>query len=143
MRTTVAHLLAGKGKDVWFVPPDASVYEALEVMADKGVGALVVLDGGRLVGIISERDYARKGILLERASKETPVTDIMTAEVHTVGVTTTVADCMSIMTERRFRHLPVLDGDDLMGVISIGDVVKAVIEDQRFLIEQLEHYITG
>jgi len=143
MRTTVAHLLAAKGKEVWNVPPEATVYDALEVMAEKGVGALVVLDGGRLVGIISERDYARKVILLERGSKETPVQDIMTAEVHTVGATTTVADCMSIMTERRFRHLPVMDGDDIMGVISIGDVVKAVIEDQRFLIEQLEHYITG
>ncbi len=143
MRTTVAHLLAAKGKDVWSVGPDTTVYEALEVMADKGVGALVVLEGDALVGIISERDYARKVILLERVSKETPVRDIMTAEVHTVVPTTTVADCMSIMTARRFRHLPVLDQDRVTGVISIGDVVKAVIEDQRFLIEQLEHYITG
>lgn len=140
---SVTHILDAKGRKVWSVAPDAKVYEALERMAEHDVGALLVMDGDRLAGIVSERDYARKVILLERVSKETPVRDIMTAEVHTVVPTTTVADCMSIMTARRFRHLPVLDQDRVTGVISIGDVVKAVIEDQRFLIEQLEHYITG
>jgi CBS domain-containing protein len=143
MRTTVAHVLAGKGRDVWSVAPDTTVYQALEVMADKGVGALVVLEGERLVGIVSERDYARKVILLERDSKETPVSEIMTAEVHTVTPHASVADCMATMTERRFRHLPVLDEDRLVGIISIGDIVKAVIQDQQFLIEQLENYITS
>lgn len=144
MRTTVAHLLATKGDDVWSVSSTATVYEALEMMADKGVGALVVIDDGRLVGIISERDYARKVILLDRVSRKTSVADIMTAEVHTIAPTSSVAHCMTLMTEQRIRHLPVVDQDGTVtGVISIGDVVKAVIEDQRFLIEQLEQYITS
>ncbi len=143
MRTTVAHVLAAKGREVWSVAPDATVYQALEVMADKGVGALVVIEGERLVGIVSERDYARKVILLERGSRETPVSEIMTANVHTVGSDSSVADCMTLMTERRIRHLPVLEGERVAGVISIGDIVKAVIQDQRFLIEQLENYITS
>jgi CBS domain-containing protein len=143
MRTTVAHVLAAKGREVWSVAPDTTVYEALEVMADKGVGALVVIEGEQLVGIVSERDYARKVILLERGSRDTPVSEIMTANVHTVGPASSVADCMTTMTDRRIRHLPVLDGERVAGVISIGDIVKAVIQDQRFLIEQLENYITS
>jgi CBS domain-containing protein len=143
MRTTVAHVLGAKGRDVWSVSPETTVYEALEVMADKGVGALVVLEEERLVGIVSERDYARKVILMERGSRETPVREIMTAEVYTVTPSVSVADCMETMTERRFRHLPVLDDDRLIGIISIGDIVKAVIQDQQFLIEQLENYITS
>jgi len=143
MRTTVAHVLAAKGKDVWSVAPDATVYHALEVMADKGVGALVVVEGDRLVGIVSERDYARKVILLDRVSRDTAVSEIMTSEVHTVSPSSSVTECMTLMTERRIRHLPVMDGERLLGVISIGDIVKAVIQDQRFLIEQLEQYITS
>ena len=144
MRTTVAHLLAAKGRDVWSVTPDTTVYQALESMADKGVGALVVIDAdGHLAGIMSERDYARKVVLLDRISTETKVREIMTPEVHTVTSDTSVAECMQMMTDRRIRHLPVLDGDSVVGVVSIGDIVKAVIHDQRFLIEQLEQYITS
>lgn len=144
MRTTVAHLLSTKGDDVWSVTSTATVYEALEMMADKGVGALIVVDDGRLVGIISERDYARKVILLDRVSRKTAVADIMTADVHTIAPTSSVAHCMTMMTEQRIRHLPVVDEEGgVTGVISIGDVVKAVIEDQKFLIEQLEQYITS
>lgn len=142
MQKTVANLLDGKGRDVWSVEADASVYEALEIMAAKGVGALVVLEAGSLAGIISERDYARKVILMDRASRDTPVRDIMTAEVVTVVPTDTVGQCMDIMTERRIRHLPVLDESRLVGVVSIGDVVKGVIAEQEFLIQQLEQYIT-
>ncbi len=143
MRTTVAHLLLAKGKDVWTVAPDTTVYDALEIMAEKDVGALVVLDGENLVGIISERDYARKVVLLRRVSRETSVGEIMTTDVHTVTPESSVADCMATMTEQRIRHLPVVSGADVVGIISIGDVVKSVIEDQRFLIEQLEQYITS
>ena len=143
MRTTVAHLLLAKGKDVWTVAPDTTVYDALEIMAEKDVGALVVLDGNNLVGIISERDYARKVVLLRRVSRETSVGEIMTTDVHTVTPESSVADCMATMTEQRIRHLPVVSGADVVGIISIGDVVKSVIEDQRFLIEQLEQYITS
>lgn len=144
MQTTVAHLLASKGRDVWSVAPDTTVYRALEAMAEKRVGALLVVDEeGNLAGIISERDYARKVVLLDRISKSTEVREIMTAELHTVTLHTTVADCMSMMTERRIRHLPVIENDQLVGIVSIGDIVKAVIHDQQFLIEQLEQYITS
>lgn len=142
MRTTVAQLLAAKGNDVWSVRPGNTVYEALQLMAEKGVGALLVIDNGRLAGVISERDYARKVILHQRGSRQTPVADIMTREVHTVGSANSVGECMSLMTERRIRHLPVIDEGEIVGVVSIGDVVKAVIHDQKFLIEQLEQYIT-
>ncbi len=140
---TVAHILDVKGRAVYTVAPDALVYEALEKMAEHDVGALLVLDGDRLAGIVSERDYARKVILLGRRSQEAPVRDIMTEAVLTVTPESSVADCMSLMTERRIRHLPVLDGEELAGVVSIGDVVKAVISDQEHLIEQLERYITS
>ena len=143
MQKTVASILSSKGSATWSVTPDASVYSALELMADKNVGALVVIDRGALVGIISERDYARKVILLSRGSRETPVSEIMTADPVTCTSDTTVTECMTLMTNNRFRHLPVVDDGQLVGVISIGDVVRAVIDEQKFLIDQLESYITG
>lgn len=148
MVKTVAHLLedkaSGTGSPVWSATPDTSVYEALEMMAENNIGALVVLDGNRLVGIVSERDYARKVILRDRASRDTTVGDIMTADPVTVPPTTSVSECMQLMTDNRFRHLPVIaETRELVGVISIGDVVRAVIEEQRYLIQQLEGYITG
>jgi CBS domain-containing protein len=143
MQRTVEKLIEAKGSDVWTVTPDASVYEALEIMADKNVGALVVLDGEELVGILSERDYARKVILLQRGSRDTTVSEIMSEHPITVAPNATTAECMRLMTEHRFRHLPVMHGTRVIGVISIGDVVRAVIEDQQFLIDQLEQYITG
>lgn len=143
MQKTVATILEGKGGEVLRIGPDATVFEALELMAEKGVGALVVTDGDHLAGILSERDYARKVILLDRGSRETKVAEIMTREVITVEPARTVTECMELMTERRFRHLPVVSDGELIGVISIGDVVKAVISQQRQLIKELEQYITS
>jgi len=143
MQKTVSQLIAAKGSATWSIAPDASVYEALELMAERNVGALVVVDKGELVGIMSERDYARKVILVDRGSRETHVSEIMTAGPVTVTSATTITECMELMTNNRFRHLPVVDSGVLVGVISIGDVVRAVIEEQRFLIEQLESYITS
>ena len=143
MQKTVATILEGKGGEVLQIGSDATVFAALELMADRSVGALVVVDGDRLTGIVSERDYARKVILLDRGSRETKVAEIMTRDVVTVEPARTVTQCMELMTERRFRHLPVVADGELIGVISIGDVVKAVISEQRFLIEELEKYITG
>lgn len=140
---TVAQILQSKGEAVWTVTPSATVYEALSLMSDKGVGALVVAEGGKLRGIMSERDYARKVILLDRSSRDTPVGDIMTAKVLVVSPESTVDECMALMTDKRIRHLPVVEGDDLVGIVSIGDIVRAVISEQRFMIEQLERYITG
>lgn len=140
---TVSRLLQVKGQEVWSVGPDDSVFEALELMARKNCGALLVLDDqGGLAGIFSERDYARKVILMGKASKRTPVRDIMSSEVVTVSSEQSVQQCMALMTEKRIRHLPVVDQGRLAGVISIGDVVKAVISEQEFVIEQLENYIT-
>ena len=140
---TVAEILAAKGPDVHSVEPDASVYSALEIMADKGVGALLVMDGDRLVGLMSERDYARKVILLGFASKDTKVSQIMTEKVVVVGRTSTIEECMALMTDKRIRHLPVVEGDEVIGVVSIGDVVRELISHQEFIIEQLERYITS
>jgi CBS domain-containing protein len=139
----VKHLLESKGKEVYAVAPDASVYEAIQQMADKNVGALVVLKGSELVGIVSERDYARKVILKDRSSRETSVNDIMTPTVITVSTDATVDECMRLCTDGRLRHLPVRDGDRVVGVISIGDLVKAVISEQEQTINQLESYITS
>ncbi len=139
----VRQLLASKGHDVWSITPDASVYSALEFMAEKDIGALPVLEGERLAGIFSERDYARKVILMGRASKETPVRDVMTEKVYVVQPSYTVEACMALMTEKRIRHLPVVEEDKLIGIISIGDVVKDIIAEQEFVIEQLENYISG
>jgi CBS domain-containing protein len=143
MQTTVARVLADKGSDVISVAPNQTVYAALEVMEEHNIGAVIVLDGEDLIGILTERDYARKVILLDRLSKNTGVSAIMTVELHTVAPDTTVVDCMGIMTDKKVRHLPVIDGGDLVGVISIGDVVKAIIAQQRSLIDQLEQYITS
>ena len=139
----VRQLLAGKGHDVWSIDADEPVLEAIQIMADRRVGALPVLRSGELAGIISERDYARKVILLGRSSAETPVWQIMSAPAITVTLEETVQQCMEIMTERRIRHLPVVDGGRMVGMISIGDCVRAVIEDQSETIQQLERFISG
>jgi CBS domain-containing protein len=140
---TVRQLLNKKGAHVVSVSPETSVYDAIKMMAEHEIGALVVLEKGRLVGIVSERDYARKVILKGKSSRETPVAEIMTREVTTVRPETSVEKCMQLMTDERVRHLPVIDGDKLAGIISIGDVVKAIISQQEFMIEQLEGYISG
>jgi CBS domain-containing protein len=139
----VRHLLARKGHDVWSVDGDEPVLEAIQIMADRHVGALPVLRNDELVGVISERDYARKVILMGRSSAETPVWQIMTAPVITVTPDDTVKECMQVMTDRRIRHLPVLEGGRMVGMISIGDLVRAVIEEQKETIEQLEKFIAG
>jgi CBS domain-containing protein len=141
--TTVAQVLEAKGPAIWSIVPEASVYEAIRLMADKEVGALLVVDAGRLVGIVSERDYARNVILQGRSSKDTPVFAIMTGQVITIRPDQTIEDALAVMTARRVRHLPVLAADHLVGVLSIGDLVKALLADQALLIAQLEQYITG
>ncbi len=144
MAGTIRSLLATKGRDVFGIGPDATIIEALQLMADKNVGAVIVQsDEGELVGILSERDYARKIALKGRTSADTAVSEIMTSEVSTVSPDASVDDCMEMMTEGRFRHLPVVDNEEVIGVISIGDVVKTVIELQRSLIGDLERYITS
>ena len=141
MSKTVASILKGKGAEVWSIAPEATVYEALELMALRNVGALPVVSDDILVGILSERDYARQVILLDRSSRVTKVSDIMTLDVRTITSDASVSSCMGLMTDHRIRHLPVLDGDMIVGVISIGDVVKEVMAEQADMIEQLEHYI--
>lgn len=141
---TAAQILQSKpSQAVHAIMPGASVFDAVKLMADKGIGALLVMDGDAIAGIITERDYARKVILMGRSSKETPVTDIMTANVLYVSPDQTSEECMALMTENRVRHLPVLDSGKLVGLISIGDLVKDIISDQRFVIDQLEQYIRG
>jgi len=139
--TSVRQLLEGKGREVFSIAPGAAVLEAIRLMAERHVGALLVMDGEALSGIVSERDYARKVILMGRSSADTPVRDIMTATVITVQPETPVAKCMQIMTERRVRHLPVIESGRVVGMVSIGDLVKAVIAEQQQHIEQLESYI--
>lgn len=143
METTVRQLLNRKGPEIWSTHPEETVFEALKLMAQKGIGALLVMDGMRLVGIFSERDYARKVILKGKSSHETPVHEIMTAKVVFVHPEQSMTECMALMTDKRIRHLPVMEDDQVVGVISIGDVVKEIIVEQGFLIEQLENYITG
>jgi len=138
---TVRHLLDRKGRAIFRVAPEDPVLEALRLMAEHHVGALLVMKGGELLGIISERDYARKVILLGRTSSDTPVAQIMSSPVITAGLHDTVQDCMETMTRHRLRHLPVVEAARVVGVVSIGDLVKAVIEDQQHTIEQLESYI--
>jgi len=138
---SVRDLLDSKGTAIYSVGPDDPVLGAIKVMAERHVGALLVMKGSELLGIISERDYARKVILLGRASGDTPVSQIMSTPVYTVTPKRTVSDCMRLMTQHRVRHLPVVENGQVIGVISIGDLVKAVIEDQRQTIEQLEDYI--
>lgn len=140
---SVKQILDAKGRETWSIDPDDTVFEAMKLMAEKKVGALLVLDNGKLKGIVSERDYARKVILQGKASKDTPVRKIMSTNVLCTVPTQTVEECMALVTENRVRHLPVMDGDRVDGIVSIGDLVKAVIADQKFIIEQLEHYITG
>ena len=140
---TIRELLQAKGHASWSIGPDATVYEALEVMAEKNVGAVLVMESSRLVGIFSERDYARKVVLHGKASKTTLVREVMTERVMYVGPEQTAEECMALMTDKRVRHLPVMEGGEVIGIISIGDVVKSIISEQEFLIEQLERYITG
>ena len=141
--TTVKHLLDRKGTQIFSVEPDDPVLEAIGIMAEHHVGALLVMRGTELVGIVSERDYARKVILKDRSSAETPVWQIMSSPVTTVTPAHTVNQCMQIVTDQRVRHLPVVEAGTVMGVVSIGDLVKAVIEEQQQQIEQLERYITS
>ena len=140
---SVRQLLSRKGTEVWSIDAEEPVLEAIQVMADKRVGALPVTRNGELVGVVSERDYARKVILLGRSSAETPVWQIMSSPVITVTPAEDARKCMQLMTEKRIRHLPVVDGGRMIGVISIGDLVRAVIEDQEHTIEQLERFIAG
>jgi len=140
---SVSDILGKKGTDAWSVSPDATVFQALELMAQKEVGALLVVESNNLTGIISERDYARKVVLLGKTSKDLPVREIMSTRVIYVTPQHTIEDCMALMTDQRIRHLPVLDGYDIKGVISIGDVVKAIIHEKEFVIDQLVQYIKG
>ena len=143
--TSVAQLLKTKPTNtgVFTIGADDSVYEAIQLMAEKGIGALVVTDGDSIAGIITERDYARKVVLMDRSSKATPVRDIMSKAVRFVRPDQTTEDCMALMTERRMRHLPVIENDRLVGMVSIGDLVKNIIAEQQFTIQQLEFYIHG
>lgn len=139
----VNSVLQGKAAQVYSLSAGASVLDAIRMMAEHHIGSVMVMENGRLQGIVTERDYARKVILLGRSSSETPLSDIMSSPVLTVKPTDTVTHCMTLMTDRKIRHLPVLDGDDLLGLISIGDLVKAVIEQQQEEISQLQSYIAG
>ena len=140
----VAQVINNKAEQsIFTISPNATVLEAIKIMADKGVGALVVAEDEKLLGIFSERDYTRKIALMDRSSSNTLVADIMTAKVITVNLSHTVEECLGLMTDRHLRHLPVLENDKLVGFISIGDLVKAAMDDQRVLIEQLQHYISG
>jgi CBS domain-containing protein len=141
--TTIGAILNRKGTKVWSVSPTDTVYEAISIMAEKNIGALPVLEGDRLVGMISERDYARKVILLGRGSKETSVAEIMTINLKTVGLGDSVQACMQMMTENRFRHIPVLEEGKLVGLISIGDCVNWIISAQTAAIDDLERFVTG
>ena len=141
---SVAQVLRSKAEQsVQTIAPSASVLDAVKLMAEKNIGALLVMDGANVVGIITERDYARKIVLLGRSSKDTPVRDIMTSPVMYVRPDQTNEECMALMTDQRVRHLPIMDNGKLVGLISIGDLVKDIISEQRFIIDQLEHYIMG
>ena len=142
--TTAAQILSSKpDKTIYTTTPAASVFDAVKLMAEKSIGALVVMESETVVGLITERDYARKIALMARSSKDTPVRDIMTSPVMYVRPVQTSEECMALMTEKRLRHLPVMDNGKLIGLVSIGDLVKDVISEQKFIIEQLEHYIAG
>jgi CBS domain-containing protein len=140
---TVSQLLQVKGHEVWAVGADTSVYDAIKIMADKDIGALIVREGANTVGLISERDYVRNVVLEGRSSRETAVREIMTPRVVCARPDQTLEECMAVMTDKRVRHLPVMDETQLHGIISIGDLVKARIEEQQFIIDQLVHYING
>lgn len=140
---SVANILKSKADHgVYSITPTATVYDALKLMADKNIGSLLVMEGSEIVGIVTERDYARKIALLGRASPQTPVREIMSATVMFVGPKHTTEQCMALMTQNRMRHLPVMDDGKLLGIVSIGDLVKDIISEQQFIIEQLERYIT-
>ena len=139
----VRHLLEAKAPEVFAIGPDAAVIDAIRLMAEKGIGAVVVMQSGRLAGILSERDYARKIVLQGRSSHDTPVRDIMTAQVVTVRLDDSIDHCMQLVTDKRIRHLPVLERDAVLGVVSIGDLVRAVIEDQQRELVQLQRSIAG
>ena len=141
--TTIRKVLEEKGYEVLAIEPGASVYSAIEIMAENGIGALMVMKGNQPVGLISERDYARKVILKGRSSRDTEVREIMASHVYCVHPDQTVEECMALMTEKRVRHLPVTEDDLVVGIVSIGDLVKTVIAEQRYIIDQLEHYICG
>jgi CBS domain-containing protein len=140
---TVSNILRTKGNITFSITPDTRVYNALEVMVEKNVSALLITENEKLVGIFTERDYARKVILKGKTSLETQINEVMTENPITVSPNSTVDDCMRLMTNKFIRHLPVLDNDNLIGIISIGDVVKYIIEEQQFIIHNMEHYITG
>ena len=142
--TIVAHILKSKpDQAIYTIEPGASVFDAISLMAEKSIGALLVMEDDKMVGIVTERDYARKIMVMGRSSKETPVRDIMTSWVMYVQPEQTSEECMKLMTEHRRRHLPVIAGGKVVGIISIGDLVKDIISEQQFIIEQLEHYIRG
>lgn len=140
---TVKQVLDDKGYKVWSIGPNASVFEALKLMADKGIGALMVLEKDDIIGIMSERDYARKVVLHGKLSKDTPVRDIMTTQLFGVHLDTSADECMALMTDKRIRHLPVCKDEKLVGVVSIGDIVKAIMDEQKVTINHLENYIMG
>ena len=140
---TVRDLLREKGTQIYSTTPDDTVYDALQLMADKNIGALIVFEGDRMVGLISERDYARKIVLKNKFSRETAVSEIMSRDVVTVSPDRNLEECMEVITARRVRHLPVVEDDRVLGIISIGDIVKGIIEHKEFVIEQLEYYIKG
>jgi CBS domain-containing protein len=140
---TVKQMLEEKGSEVWTISPEATVYEALKIMADKDIGALIVVENDQVVGIISERDYARKVMLRAKSSLDTPVKDIMSTEIYYVEPEVSAEECMALMTEKRIRHLPVMENGKLIGVISIGDAVKSIISTQKVTIEHLQNYIMG
>jgi CBS domain-containing protein len=141
--TSVRHLLARKGTEIWSIGPEDTVFDAIKMMADKNVGSLVVIEDGRLVGIITERHYARDVVLKGRASPKTRVREIMEPNVVYVRPDHTVEQCMALMTSKMVRHLPVIESENLLGIVSIGDLVKSIIRDQKLVIEQLEHDISG
>ncbi len=142
---TIKQILEEKGSDIWSVSPDDTVYKAVALMSEKDIGALLVIQDGNLCGLLSERDYTRKIMLKNRTSQDTLVKEIMTSEVSTAIPSDTIQECMAVMTNKRFRHLPVTDAEDnnVLGMISIGDLVKSIIEEQRFVIDQLESYISS
>ena len=143
MATIISDLLKEKSNQIWSVDPNDTVYHALQLMAEKNIGALLVIENDQVVGIFSERDYARKGILKGKASKDTPVSEMMTTRVYFVKPDQAIQDCLTLFTDKRIRHLPVIEGEKILGVVSIGDVVKGIISYQESAIQQLEEYITG
>ena len=140
---TIRQLLEAKGKDIWSISPHVTVFKALRIMAEKDIGALLVIDNQKLVGIFSERDYAQKVILKGKSSKETNIGDLMTKEVIYIEPNNTLHECMAVMTANHIRHMPVLENNQLIGIVTLGDVVKQIISDQEFTIRELEKYISG